>query len=181
MSGKKNIVTNKEKNIVLVGFMGTGKTSAGRRLARILSRDFVDTDVEIERVTGLTVAQIFIKYGEIRFRSEEALAVKRVSGRPGLVIATGGGSVLRADNLDCLKKNGVLVDLHASPQVIQERIGRKDTRPLLKDKSLENIEKLLRMREPYYLKADIRVDTTDLTLDQTVEQILHEVRKGGWI
>ncbi|MEG3071305.1 MAG: shikimate kinase [Candidatus Syntrophopropionicum ammoniitolerans] len=86
------------KNIVLIGFMATGKSTVGRRLAQCLRRTFVDTDKEIEAVTGKTIAQIFAKDGEKRFRSEENLLVKKLVSRKGLVIATGGGLVLNPDN-----------------------------------------------------------------------------------
>ena len=115
-----------EKNIVLIGFMGTGKTAVGTRLARRLGREFVDTDNEIEQITGMTIRDIFYKEGEIRFRSEEALIVKRLAERTGLVIATGGG-VINPDNLHLLKQNGILICLEADPEDILKRSARSVT------------------------------------------------------
>ncbi|HQE24133.1 MAG TPA: shikimate kinase, partial [Syntrophomonadaceae bacterium] len=82
------------KNIILTGFMGTGKSSVGTRLAERLNREFVDMDREIERLTGMTISQLFRRYGEVRFRSEEKLMAKKLAGQSDLVIATGGGIVL---------------------------------------------------------------------------------------
>ena len=103
------------KNIVLIGFMGTGKTAVGRRLARRLKRKFVDTDAEIEKITGKTIAQIFARDGATRFRSEEALLVKKLAPKEGLVISTGGGLVLNPENVRLLRENGIFVALAADP------------------------------------------------------------------
>jgi shikimate kinase len=119
------------KNIVIIGFMATGKSTVGRRLAHRLGRAFIDTDKEIEAVTGKTVAQIFARDGAVRFRSEEALLVKKLSAREDLVIATGGGIVLDPENVRLLKESGILIALSASPDVIYQRARGKKTRPLL--------------------------------------------------
>lgn len=161
------------KNIVLIGFMATGKSTVGRRLAQCLRRTFVDTDKEIEAVTGKTIAQIFAKDGEKRFRSEENLLVKKLVSRKGLVIATGGGLVLNPDNFRLLEENGIIIALTASPDVIFQRVKGKKQRPLLAKGDLrENINKLLQERWDIYQKADLIVDTGIRILDESVGQIV---------
>ncbi|NLI11372.1 shikimate kinase [Pelotomaculum propionicicum] len=161
------------KNIVLIGFMGTGKTSVGRRLAQRLGRDFVDTDAEIEAVTGKTITQIFARDGVVRFRSEENLLVKKLAVRENLVISTGGGLVLNPNNVRLLKENGVLIALTASPEVLYARLANKKTRPLvLKGDLKQRIAQLLAEREGAYDVADFFVDTGVSSVDGVVEQIL---------
>jgi shikimate kinase len=159
-------------NIILVGFMGTGKTVVGRRLAAKLDKKFVDTDMEIERVTGMPVARLIKKHGEIRFRSEETLALKRISKLDNIVVATGGGIVLNKENVDLLKNMGKIICLTAAPEIIKERIERRNNRPLLgKDTSIEKIKELLSQSEEFYKEADFVVDTTDLQIDDVINKI----------
>ncbi len=159
-------------NLVLVGFMGTGKTSVGRKLAKKLGMQFVDTDHEIERVTGMTVNEIFKKHGEIRFRSEEKAAVRRVTADDNQVIATGGGVVLDPANVQMLKQNGVVVCLTAAPEIIYDRVKKKKDRPLLQtEKPLETIKRLLAERQPFYEAAGRAVDTSNRSLDEIVEEV----------
>lgn len=161
------------KNIVIVGFMATGKSTVGRRLAQRLKRRFVDTDKEIEAVTGKTVAQIFARDGEKRFRSEENLLVKKLVLKEDLVIATGGGIVLNPENFRLLQENGILIALTAAPDVIYQRVKGKRTRPLLAKGDLrENISTLLQFRENIYKDADLTVDTGLYSVNETVEQII---------
>jgi len=161
------------KNIVIVGFMATGKSTVGRRLAQRLGRAFIDTDKEIEAVTGKTVAQIFARDGAVRFRSEEALLVKKLSAREDLVIATGGGIVLDPENVRLLKESGILIALTASPDVICQRARGKKTRPLLAKGDLrEKINALLKEREDVYKVAELTVNTGVCTVNETVEQIM---------
>lgn len=160
------------KNIVLIGFMGTGKSSIGRRLARRLGRPFLDTDAEVERLTGKTVARIFAEDGEIRFRSEERLLCQKLAHPQGLVIATGGGMVLDPKNVRLLQAGGVLIALRADPETIYRRVRRKRTRPLLRGDLRERISTLLRQRQGVYEVAEFSVDTGLLTIDHAVERIL---------
>ncbi len=161
------------KNIVIIGFMATGKSTVGRRLAHRLGRAFIDTDKEIEAVTGKTVAQIFARDGAVRFRSEEALLVKKLSAREDLVIATGGGIVLDPENVRLLKESGILIALSASPDVIYQRARGKKTRPLLAKGDLrEKINALLKEREDIYKVAELTVNTGVCTVNETVEQIM---------
>lgn len=167
------------KNIVLIGFMGTGKSAIGRRLAARLNREFVDTDEEIERITGKTISQIFAKYGERRFRSEEALMVKKVASRENLVVATGGGVVLNPENVRLLKESGILILLTADPEVIYRRVKRKRNRPLLEGSSdlLSRIKELLEERKEAYQVAEFTVDTGAHTIEESVEKILGFLRE----
>ena len=166
-----------EKNIVLIGFMGTGKSTVGSRLAQRLKRKFVDMDREIERVVGMTVSEIFKRYGEIRFRSEEKLMVQKLARESGLVIAAGGGVVLDQGNIDTLSRNGIIIWLEATPTAILERVNRKKgTRPLIKkDVKLQDIEEMLKAREALYAQADYRVNTSGKSPEQVANEIIEVV------
>ncbi|KUK11047.1 MAG: Shikimate kinase [Clostridia bacterium 41_269] len=161
-------------NIILIGFMGTGKTAVGKRLAQALGKKFIDTDKEIERVTGMTISQIFQKHGECRFRSEEKLALKKACSLNNAVIATGGGAVMDEENAEIMQKSGRIICLTARPEVIQKRVKRRDDRPLLhRDKSIKRIEELLKEREPYYKRyAEAFFDTSDNEHSEVVKNII---------
>jgi shikimate kinase len=145
-----------KENMVLIGFMGSGKTVIGRKAARLLGFQFVDTDEEIQRVTGLTLAALLKKHGEVRFRSEEELVAKKLAARRGLVIAAGGSLTPQKEPLALLKEHGWFVLLQAAPDVILERVSRKNdrgNRPLLSGKlKLEQVRELLLRRERQYLE-----------------------------
>ncbi|SPF43706.1 Shikimate kinase [Candidatus Desulfosporosinus infrequens] len=164
------------RNIVLIGFMGTGKSTVGKRLAQALAWDFVDTDSEIGEVTNLSVTEIFRRHGETRFRSEERIVVARLSQQEQIVIATGGGTVLNPLNWEALAQNGTVIALYATLEAILSRIGHKNDRPLLKG-SKEAIEKLWSERQACYAQADFTVDTSQKNIDEVVSEIL--TRLGG--
>ncbi len=168
-----------EKNIVLIGFMGTGKSTIGMKLAERLKMQFIDMDREIEKLTGMSIQVLFKKHGEIRFRSEESLMSKKLGARNNLVIATGGGVVLNPENMEILRKSGILVCLDAHPEVIMARVNRKKgSRPLLKKNlGIEDIEKMIEEREEYYSQADFRVDTSNKEMDKIVQEIIQTLRK----
>lgn len=159
------------RNIVLIGFMGTGKSTVGKRLAQSLAWDFVDTDCVIGEVTSLSVTEIFRRHGETRFRSEERIVVARLSQQDQIVIATGGGTVLNPLNWQALAQNGIVIGLHASMEAILSRIGHKNDRPLLK-RSREAIEKLWSERQECYAQAEFTVDTSQKNIDEVVSEIL---------
>lgn len=166
------------KNIVLVGFMGTGKTSVGKLLAKKLGWEFIDTDTIIEKKAGIRIKTIFKKFGEPYFREVESKVAKEIGKLKNVVIATGGGIVLREENIKNLKKKGVLVCLSASPEVILRRVGKIKKRPLLsgeKGKVIERIENILNQRKEFYQKADITIDTTSLSKKEVAEKILLSV------
>jgi len=167
-----------KKNIIIIGFMGTGKTAIGKRLAQSLGKKFIDTDKEIEKVTGMSIPQIFYKHGEFRFRSEEKLAIRKACSNNNAVIATGGGAVLDEESAKLMQESGRIICLTARPEVIQKRVKRRDDRPLLhRDKSIEKIKKLLQEREPYYRRyAEAFFDTSDNEHEEVVERILEFLR-----
>ena len=162
------------KNIVLIGFMGTGKTSLGKLLAQKLGRGFVDLDQKIEKDFGLTITEIFEKHGEKFFRELEKKAVIEVCERKNLVIATGGGTVKDVENIRLLKNSGVLVCLTTEPEEIFNRTERRGERPVLDnggEERLATIKKLLAEREKFYSQADYTVDTTDWSPLQIMNDI----------
>ncbi|MGI6453319.1 MAG: shikimate kinase [Syntrophomonadaceae bacterium] len=162
-----------KKNIVLIGFMGTGKSSVGQKLAERLNMQFIDMDREIENLIGLPVKEIFRRYGEVRFRSEEKLMSQKLGSKQNLVIATGGGTTLSQENVDILRENGIMINLTADAADILHRVSRKKgTRPLLgKNPGLADIETLLREREPIYACADLTVNTSNKTVSEVVDEV----------
>jgi len=163
----------KKSNIVLIGFMGTGKTAVGKRLANILNKEFYDSDQEVEAVTGMSISQLFAKYGEIRFRSEENLAIQRLAQRDNCVIATGGGVVLNNENMNLLRQKGVIICLSAKPEIIYERVKRRNNRPLLKKGDLlKSIIDLMKEREDLYKGADFFLDTSDMDFNEIISRII---------
>ncbi len=160
-------------NIVLIGFMGTGKTAVGRRVAARLGRPFIDTDALIEARAGRSIARIFAEDGEEAFRRLEAEVVAEASARSGAVIATGGGVVLRPENMARLRRSGVIVALRAQPQAILARVGAGGgDRPLLGNDPEARVRRLLVERDPLYRDAALVVDTTSLTLDEVAARVL---------
>lgn len=171
----------KMSNLVLIGFMGTGKSTIGRKAARRLGLQFIDTDHEIERVTGMTVPELFKKHGEIRFRSEEKAAVKRITQNDNQVIATGGGVVLNRENIETLRQNGIIICLTATADTIYQRVKGKKNRPLLQTENpLETINNLLSERKPFYETADGIVETSDKEVEDVANEVVRlytELRK----
>jgi shikimate kinase len=166
------------QHLVLVGLMGAGKTTVGRRCAQQLGRAFVDTDDLVEAMAHATVAEIFDGEGEARFRSLERDAVAEVCASPDpLVIACGGGAVLDADNRRRLHAAGFVVWLQAPAEVLGERVGRSTTRPLLRDGSVATLERLASLRAPAYEDAaDVVVDTNGRTVDDVTTAVIEEWR-----
>ena len=163
---------DRSPNVVLTGFMGTGKSEVGRRLAQRLGRAFVDTDQLVEERAGKRVAVIFADDGEPAFRALERTAVADAAARGSAVVAVGGGAVLDPENVRALRECGVLVYLTARPDVILRRVGDVRSRPLLRDDPRATISRLLGERGPVYAKeADVTVDTSDHTADEVVEEI----------
>lgn len=162
--------------------MATGKTATGRRLALRLGRQFIDTDAEIEKITGKTVAQIFARDGAVRFRSEEALLVRKLAQSENLVISTGGGLVLNSENVRLLKEKGVLVALTADPEVIYQRVKNKKNRPLLlRDDVRKAINGLMKEREGVYEVAEYTVDTGKYILEEVVNMIISYLYERNYI
>jgi len=158
--------------IVLMGFMGTGKSEVGRRLAQRLGRAFVDTDQLVEERAGKRIAAIFADDGEPAFRALERAAVTEAADRGGAVVALGGGAVLDPENVCRLREAGVLVYLTARPDVILGRVGDGANRPLLREDPRAAVTRLLAERGPVYAAAaDVTVDTSERTADEVVGEI----------
>jgi len=172
-----------QKNIVLIGFMGTGKTAVGKRLAAKLKLNFLDTDTLVEDSTGTAIPEIFQKYGEKYFRDQESLAVEKAARTHNCVIATGGGVVLNPENIRKLQENGYVILLEARPDVIARRVRASSGRPLLnKDGDLTaRITELLQERAPYYRDYELRIDTSDLTVEHVIERIIVFLQEQGAI
>jgi shikimate kinase len=164
--------------IVLVGFMGTGKTTVTRLLAERLGVGRVDLDEEIEREAGCTIAELFDTKGEAHFRDLESAVLERLmaSDRP-LVLATGGGAVLREANREAMLRSGFVAALTASPERIIERVSGDASRPLLRGDVEERVRRLLAERKTAYDFAHIRIDTTDLSPDEVADRILAAVKE----
>ena len=162
-----------KKNIVLIGFMGTGKTSIGRNVAQKLNMEFVDTDELIEKQTGLTIPEIFSANGEDYFRRLESRIVEQVSKKEKQVIATGGGVVLKEENMKHLREKGFIIHLKSNPDTILRNIGGGDNRPLLKDNpTKEKIIEMLEKRKEYYKNHDYEIDVSVLTVEEAAEKII---------
>jgi len=162
--------------VILTGFMATGKTEVGRRLARRLGRPFVDIDGLVEAASGKKVADIFASEGEARFRQLERAAVAEACLVSEAVVATGGGTLLDAENRRRLAAAGPIVCLAASPEEILRRVGDPQTRPLLAGGSaggdrVARIRQLLAERAPAYALATHAVDTSGLGVDEVVERV----------
>jgi shikimate kinase len=162
-------------NIVLVGYRGTGKSTVGRLLAARLGRDLVSTDAEIVKRAQRTIPEIVAQEGWEYFRDLESSVCRELAGRDQLVIDTGGGAILRAQNVEALKKNSTVVWLTASVETIAKRIGGDRQRPSLTGTNsfVDEIRDVLRERTPkYQAAADHRIVTDDQSINQLVEALL---------
>lgn len=166
------------KNIVLTGFMGTGKSEVSRELSRILGWKAIDVDAEIEKSQKMTITEIFKQFGEPRFRDIETEMIRIFSKNKNVIISTGGGAVLRQENMDAVRENGIVVCLTAKPETILRRTGNNNDRPLLQvEEPLKKIKELLEFRRPYYEKADIMIDTEGKTPLEIAEEIIEKIKK----
>jgi shikimate kinase len=165
------------RSIVLVGMMGVGKSSIGRRLAARLGVPFVDADAEIEKAAGMSIADIFARHGEAYFRSGEARVIARLLESGPQVLASGGGAVMNADTCAAIKARGVSVWLRAEIDVLMRRIAkRKHERPMLQtDDPSETLRQLLIAREPAYAQADLTVQSREGPHDAIVAEIMRAV------
>ena len=160
-------------NIVLVGFMGTGKSTVGRVIAQKLGFHFIDTDDVIEQTSKAKISDIFAEHGEVYFRDLESQAVKSVALMKNQVVATGGGVVLRSSNIDLLRTGGPIFCLNATPKAIWDRVRSSQSRPLLRGPDpLKKIETLLDKRAPYYALADHQIETTGVSVDRVANEII---------
>lgn len=161
------------KNIVLIGFMGSGKSMVAKRLAKVLKRDVVSLDDLIEAKESRPIKRIFVESGEAYFRDREKEAVQEVAGKESLVIDCGGGVVLNPRNMAKLKANGILIFLSAAAETVYARVKDTKKRPLLNIKnSKARINELLKERQPLYAQADHTVITDNKTVDEVCREIV---------
>lgn len=151
-----------QRTIALVGMMGVGKSTVGKKLAESLAAAFVDSDEEIEKAAGLSVQEIFERHGEPEFRRGERRVIERLLNGPPIVLATGGGAYMDADTRAMLKDKAITVWLRADLELIWKRVNRRDTRPLLKRENPKQVlADLLAVRSPVYAEADFVIDSGD--------------------
>jgi shikimate kinase len=174
-----------DRTIVMVGLMGAGKTSIGRRLAQRLGLPFVDADHEIESAAGCTIEEIFERYGEAAFRDGERKIIQRLLEQPPHVLATGGGAFIDPETRASIKAAGISVWLKADLDVLTRRVSRRTNRPLLKRGEPRDIlAMLMEQRYPVYAEADICIDSLDAPAEMTVERVMeaidhHRRAQGG--
>lgn len=162
----------KKQNIILIGFMGTGKTVTGRALAERTGMELVDMDLIIEKRAGSPISDIFATDGEAAFRAMERQLVQELSKRSGLIVSTGGGIVLNPDNLADFEKTGLVICLTASPETIFQRLEKDTTRPLLSGDKKKQIAALLEKRQPLYTAIVHQINSDDLGPEERAAAIL---------
>lgn len=161
------------KNIFLVGFMGAGKTTVGNILAKKLKLTFIDLDEVIEKERNLTIQEIFSRYGEDFFRDAETKALRSIADKDRYVVATGGGVVLRKENWQIMIANGITVYLRAPAEVLYNRVKGNTSRPLLQvENPFEKVCEILSKRVPLYERADLIVDTENVSPEDVAEEII---------
>jgi shikimate kinase len=167
------------RSLVLVGMMGAGKSSIGRRLAQRLGIGFVDADAEIEAAAGMTIAEIFSTYGEPDFRSGEARVIARLLDQGRQVLATGGGAFMNAETRAGIRQKGVSVWLKADFEVLMKRVKRRATadRPMLQGDPAQRIRQLMNERYPVYAEADVTVMSREVSHEVIVSEIVSELAR----
>ncbi|ABR61395.1 shikimate kinase [Sinorhizobium medicae] len=162
-----------KRNLVFIGLMGAGKSAIGRLTAQALGVPFVDSDHEIERVSRMTISDLFATYGEEEFRALEARVLKRLLRSGPRVVSTGGGAYINERSRRHIKRGGLTVWLNAELDVLWERVNKRDTRPLLKTENpKQTLENLMRARYPIYAEADLTVLSRDVKKEAMVEEVL---------
>ncbi|MGE6782465.1 shikimate kinase [Ensifer adhaerens] len=165
-----------KRNLVFIGLMGAGKSVIGRLTAQALGVPFVDSDHEIERVSRMTISDLFARYGEEEFRALETRVLKRLLRSGPRVVSTGGGAYVNERSRRQIKKGGLTVWLNAELDVLWERVNKRDTRPLLKtDNPRQTLENLMNARYPIYAEADLTVLSRDVRKETMVEDVLNAV------
>jgi shikimate kinase len=171
-----------DRSIVLVGLMGAGKSSVGRRLAEKLELPFVDADHEIEAAAGQSIAEIFADHGEVYFRDGERKVIARLLGGGAQVLATGGGAFMNDETRQRIREGGVSVWLKADLPLLMKRVLKRSDRPLLKSEDPEAVmRRLMEQRYPVYAGADVTVDSRDVQHGQMVNDVIKALAKwDGW-
>ena len=164
---------NSKNNIIITGFMGTGKTSVGLRVAELLNRQFYDTDNMIQEKTGMSISKIFDQLGEKHFRQLENELAKKLHLKINVVISTGGSMLINNDNHKLLQQSGIIFCLSARPEKIMNRLSNSKDRPLLETSpSCEHIIKLLEKRKEAYQRLPNHIDTSDISIKEAAENIV---------
>ncbi len=167
-----------KETIVLVGMMGAGKSSVGRRLAAHLALPFVDADSEIEAAAGCSISDVFALHGEAAFRDGERKVITRLLQGPKHVLSTGGGAFMDPNTRALIRDAGISVWLRADIETLERRTGRRPDRPLLqRDDPRKVIEALLAERDPIYAEADVVVDSDDRPVEETVDLVMRELQR----
>ncbi|MBD9509615.1 shikimate kinase [Ensifer sp. ENS10] len=165
-----------KRNLVFIGLMGAGKSAIGRLAAQALGIPFVDSDHEIERVSRMTISDLFARYGEEEFRALETRVLKRLLRSGPRVVSTGGGAYINERSRRQIRKGGLTVWLNAELDVLWERVNKRDTRPLLKTENpKQTLENLMNARYPIYSEADLTVLSRDVKKETMVEDVLTAV------
>ncbi len=165
-----------KRNLVFVGLMGAGKSVIGRLVAQALGVPFVDTDAEIEKVSRMSITELFAAYGETEFRALETRVIERLLRNGPRVISTGGGAFINENTRRHIKQGGVSVWLKADLEVLWERVNKRDHRPLLKTANPKGtLENLMRQRYPIYAEADLTVQSENIRKDMMVGEVLSAV------
>jgi shikimate kinase len=169
-----------KRTVALVGMMGAGKTSIGKRLAARLAVPFKDADHEIEAAAGLTVAEIFEKYGEPYFRDGERRVIARLLTEPPHVLATGGGAYMDETTRAAMREHAFTIWLNAPIDILVGRVKKRETRPLLKDGDMRaTLERLMAVRGPVYAQADMMLESVDEPHGAAVEKIVAALASHG--
>jgi shikimate kinase len=171
-----------QRPIVLVGLMGAGKTTIGRRLAAKLGLAFVDADQEIEFAAGKTIPEIFADHGEAYFREGERKVIARLLSGGAMILATGGGAFMNDETRENIHKSGVVVWLKADLPLLMKRVKKRSNRPLLKTEDPENVmRRLIEERYPVYSKADVTVESRDVAHSSMVGDVIKALAQWpGW-
>ncbi len=168
-----------QRSLVLVGLMGCGKSSVGRRLATVLDLPFVDADDEIERAAGKTIPEIFEAHGEAYFREGERKVIARLLKSGPQVLATGGGAWMSAETRERVAADGISIWLRAELGILMRRVARRDNRPLLKTVDPEaRMRALMTERYPVYAEAEVTVDSREVPHDVIVDEIVRALMAG---
>lgn len=165
------------KTLVLIGLMGAGKTSIGKRLAAKLGLPFVDADHEIERAAGCTIQEIFDRFGETGFRDGERRVIARLLDQPVQVLSTGGGAFMDEATREVIRERGISIWLRADLDLLVHRTARRDHRPLLRQGDPRAVlARLMDVRYPVYAQADLTVDSDDSPPDVTTDRVVNALR-----
>jgi shikimate kinase len=164
------------RSLVLVGMMGAGKSSIGRKLAQRLNLPFVDADSEIEHAAGMSISEIFARHGEPYFRAGEARVIARLLDGGPQVLATGGGAFMHPQSREGIRAKGISIWLKAEYEVLMKRIKRRNDRPMLKtDDPGETLRRLMQERDPVYAEADVIVNSRDVPHEMIIAEIISAV------